>query len=355
MGGEPWSRQEEVRCRGIVTCTRKRQLSSWTTEAGAQRYKGAGPDMEPGAQPSRAQQDLKADSQQQAPAQTIEGHGQVLLLGEFWKQDECCLTLQDILQDPTNRPAGPSSIRATSGHSSSSNCARQRPKRSRDSSSNDADCPAAKSKRSTQEWPRNRHEAVDPPECEPEVAQAQAGTPGAGAPEDPASGCWDPSQPPAPPEPDARLLLVLCRASALRSQLPRLQLLLQQVHARHRCPPAALVGIVVQPRPDEEVEARHCMETLLCSAFGPHSPAVEVHTAVFSPRRPEGTLDVQRAPSRAHKVKARGCVSLVDRGTQTDGEGPEGEGWEHQAVTGIPRWESSNTEGGQCPDPRWSQ
>uniref|UniRef100_A0A671F3H0 Spermatogenesis associated 3 n=1 Tax=Rhinolophus ferrumequinum TaxID=59479 RepID=A0A671F3H0_RHIFE len=275
--------------------------------------------MEPGAQPSRAQQDLKADSQQQAPAQTIEGHGQVLLLGEFWKQDECCLTLQDVLQDPTNPPAGPSSIRATSGHSSSSNCARQRPKRSRDSSSNDADCPAAKSKRSTQEWPRNRHEAVDPPECEPEAAQAQAGTPGPGAPEDPASGCWDPSQPPAPPEPGARLLLVLCRASALRSQLPRLQLLLQQVHARHRCPPAALVGIVVQPRPDEEVEARHCMETLLCSAFGPHSPAVEVHTAVFSPRRPEGTLDVQRAPSPAHKVKARGCVSLVDRGTQTDG------------------------------------
>ncbi|KAM5268982.1 spermatogenesis-associated protein 3 [Hipposideros larvatus] len=282
--------------------------------------------MEPGAQPSRAGQDLKAESQQQASAQAIEGHGQVLLLGEFWKQNECCTTPQDILeQAPHNRPTRPSSIRATSGHSSSSNCARQQAKRPRDCSSNDADCPAAKSKRSTQKWPHDRHKAADPPECEPEAARDQAGTPGSGAAEDTASGCWDPQQPPAPPErePGARLLLVLCRASALRSQLPRLQLLLQQVHAQHRSPPAALIGIVVQPRPDEEMEARRCMETLLCSAFGPHSPTVEVHTAVFSPSRPEGTLDVQRASSRARKAAARGCVSLVDRGTQTDGEEPE--------------------------------
>ena len=85
----------------------------------------------------------------------------------------------------------------------------------------------------------------------------------------------------------------------LRSNLRRLRLLLQQVQARDRRPLAALVGIVVQPRPEEEEEARRPTETLLCSAFAPHRPTVEVHTAVFSPSRPEGSLDVPRVGSRA--------------------------------------------------------
>lgn len=363
-GRDPWWLQEEVGRRGIVTCFREGQLSPWPKEAGDQRCKGAGPVMEPGAHPSQAPQDKKAEPQQETRTQTIECHGQVLMLGEHWRQNERGLTLQDILeQGPTNGPPGTSSTRATSGHSSSSTCSRRCLKRSRspsrssdDRSSNGADCRAAKCKRFTQKLPDDRLEAEDRRECEGEsdAARASADTPGSRAAEDPASGCRDPPQPPEPPEPpepDSRLLLVLCRASALRSQLPRLQLLLQQVHARHRSPPSALVGIVMHPRPDEEAEARRCMETLLCSAFAPHSPTVEVHTAVFSPSRPEGTLDVQLATNRAHRVAAHGRVRLVDRGTQTDGEGPEDEGWERQAAEDVPRRETSNAEGGLCPDP----
>lgn len=293
--------------------------------------------MEPGDQPSGALQDEEEEPQQQAPAQAIERHGQVLILSKFWKHEECALTLQDILeQAPTNRPSGPSSIRATSGHSSSSNCARRRPKRSGDSPSDSADCPAAKSKRSTPQWPRDKHKAEKLRECEQEAALAVAGPPDSGVAEDPASEGRNAPQPRAPREPGARLLLVLCRASALRSQLPRLQLLLQQVHARHRRPPAALVGIVVQPLRDEEAEARRRMETLLCSVFAAHRPAVEVHTAVFSPCRPEGILDFQPTAGQAHKVAARGCVPVVDQGTQTDGEEPEGEGWERQRPRASP-------------------
>ncbi|XP_027993063.2 spermatogenesis-associated protein 3 isoform X1 [Eptesicus fuscus] len=276
--------------------------------------------MEPAAQPAGAAQDGEAEPQQQAPTQTIEGHGQVLLLGNFWQQDERFLTLQDILeQSPTSGPTGPSSTRATCGHSSSSDCSRRRLKRSSDSSSNDTECRAAKCKRSTQKLPPGRLKAEDPCGYERESARASAETPRSWAAEDAASACQDPPLPREPPEQGARLLLVLCRASALRSQLPRLQLLLQQVHARHRSPPAALVGIVVLPRPEEEAEARRRMETLLGSAFAPHSPAVEVHTAVFSPSRPEGTLDIQRATNGAHEASTRGCVPLVDRETQTEG------------------------------------
>ena len=113
----PLATREEVGGRGIVTCPREGQYFPWPLEAPAQRGKGAGPAMEPGAQPSRALGEGKAEPQQQAPTQRIEGHGQVVLLGELWKQDECCVTLQNILeQDPTDPPSRPSSIRATSGH-----------------------------------------------------------------------------------------------------------------------------------------------------------------------------------------------------------------------------------------------
>nr|KAF6353995.1 spermatogenesis associated 3 [Pipistrellus kuhlii] len=276
--------------------------------------------MEAGAQPAGAEQDGEDEPEPQAPTQAIEGHGQVLLMGNFWPQEERFLTLQDILeQSPTSRPTQePSSTRATGGHSSSSDCSwRRRLKRPSDCSSDDTEGRAAKCKRSAQKPP-----------------QGSAGTPRSrAAAEDAASGRQNPQLPlpPLPREPGARLLLVFCRASALRSQLPRLQLLLRRVHARHRSPPAALVGIVVLPRREEEAEARRRMESLLGSAFGPHSPAVEVHTAVFSPSRPEGTLDIQRAAAAAaaaaadgarggtHEAPARGCVTLMDQETQTEG------------------------------------
>ncbi|XP_027447366.1 uncharacterized protein LOC113921032 [Zalophus californianus] len=256
--------------------------------------------MEPGAGPSRA-------------PQPVEGHGQILLFGELWKRDERSLTLQA----PDDHSAGPSSTRATSGHSSSGNCATRRRKRPGDSLRLSADCPAAKSGRCTEQRPRDRCQAA----CECRAAPAPSESSGCEATEEPAAGCRDrrpPPAPPAPPEHSARLLLVLCRASALRSNLPRLQLLLQQVHARDGRPPAALVGIIVQPRPEEEAEARRRMETLLCGAFAPHSPSVEVHTAVFSPSRSDCTLDIQPAASRGHSARERGCVPLVDQETQTD-------------------------------------
>uniref|UniRef100_A0A452QC20 Spermatogenesis associated 3 n=1 Tax=Ursus americanus TaxID=9643 RepID=A0A452QC20_URSAM len=272
----------------------------------------------PGAGPSRASQDRMAESQQEARAQCIEGHGQVLLFGELWKRDECCLTLQDVLEQvPDDHSAGPSSTRGTSGHSSSGNCATRRPKRPCESLRSGADCPAAKSRRCAPKRPRDRCKAADP--CESVKAPAPSETSRCEEAEEPEAGCWIPCPRPAPPERSARLLLVLCRASALCSNLPRLQLLLQQVHARDRRPPAALVGIIVQPRPEEEAEARRRMETLLCSAFAPHSPSVEVHTAVFSPSRSDCTLDIQAAASRGHNARARGCVPLVDQETQTDG------------------------------------
>ncbi|XP_021546017.1 spermatogenesis-associated protein 3 isoform X2 [Neomonachus schauinslandi] len=60
------------------------------------------------------------------------------------------------------------------------------------------------------------------------------------------------------------------------------------------------------------------MESLLCGVFAPHSPPAEVHTAVFSPSRPDCTLDVQPAASRVRSAGPRGCVPLVDQETQTD-------------------------------------
>lgn len=51
-------------------------------------------EQRPGAQPCRAAQERKAEAQPQAPAQSIEGHGQVLLISELWKQDEDGPSLQ---------------------------------------------------------------------------------------------------------------------------------------------------------------------------------------------------------------------------------------------------------------------
>lgn len=278
--------------------------------------------MEPGAGPSRA-------------PQPVEGHGQILLFGELWKRDECSPTLQA----PDDHSAGPPSTPATSGHSSSGNCSTRRRKRPGDSSGLGAHCPAAKSGRCTEERPRDWGQAA----CECGAAPAPSERSRGEAAEEPAAGGRDRRPPPAPPERSGRLLLVLCRASALRSNLPRLQLLLQRVHARDGRPPAALVGVIVRPRPEEEAEARRRMESLLCGAFAPHGPPAEVHTAVFSPSRADCTLDVQPAASGVRSAGQRGCVPLVDQETQTDGEGPEsrrgrGRGGRAARTEGVPSW-----------------
>ncbi|XP_013375444.1 PREDICTED: spermatogenesis-associated protein 3 isoform X2 [Chinchilla lanigera] len=240
-----------------------------------------------GAQPSEGPQEESAEEQEDMPAPSAEGRGQVLLIGGYWKQDECCATLQDF--------GGSSSRRATIRPSSSTDCARRGLKRSGDSVAHGSDGPAAKSPR-LEEKPQR---AKPKPQAQPADAREHqtAGAP----PETPGSA-----------ERGANLVLVLCSARALCTQLLRVQLLLGKVRARQRRPPTALLGVVVQPRPEEEAEARRRLESLLCSVFAPHGRAAEVHTAVFRPGRAQGSLDVQRAASQAPGVH------LVDRQTQTD-------------------------------------
>lgn len=248
-------------------------------------------------QPSGDPQEECAEEQEDAEEQdtltrSAKGRGQVLLIGGYWKQAECCETLQDL--------GGPSSSEATISPSSSSECTRRLLKRPVDSVAKGCDGPAAKRKRSMEKVQCKKPKPQPANPCKHQVPGAPPAIPGS-------------------TERGAQLLLVLCGAHALRTQLPRLQLLLTKVRARHRRPPAALLGIVMQPRPEEEAEARHRLESLLCSIFAGHIPPAEVHTAVFRPGRAWGTLDVQRAASQARRVPK------VDRETQTDGEGPEGQ------------------------------
>uniref|UniRef100_A0A8C5YMV3 Uncharacterized LOC107138779 n=1 Tax=Marmota marmota marmota TaxID=9994 RepID=A0A8C5YMV3_MARMA len=280
-------------------------------------------EQRPRAQPSVARE--SSEAQQEILAQSIEGRGRVLLVRELWKQDDCCKDLQNFPeQASTHQLTRSSSTRATIGHSTSSNCTRRGLKRSGDSSTdnseNNAYYPAAKSKRSAEKAGRSRCKYADP--REPETPGTSPRTPGPAAAENPATSCRAVGQPRTAPEQGAQLLLVLCRASALCSQLPRLQLVLEQVRARDCRPPAALIGILVQPQPDEEAEARCLLENLLCGIFAQHNPAVEVHTAVFCPGRPQGVLDVQRAASQIGP--GRGFVFFLEEGT-----------WERSGLPGL--------------------
>lgn len=274
----------------------------------------------PGAQSTRAPREDKAEDAPQDPVQSIQGRGRVLLIREFWKHDDDSSTsLENFLeQAPPNQPASASCARTMSCHSSSSkDTRRRRPKRCADNdSSHSSDCPAAKSPRCSEKPCSAGRKAGAAPSAR-EASEAWLETPAvpqstaaAGA---LAQGCTP------LPERGEQLLLLMCRASTLSTQLPRLQLLLRQVRSRDRRPPAALVGVLVQPQPDEEAEARRRLESLLCSVFAQQGAVpVEVHTAVFCPSRPEGALDVRRAISPAHAGR------LVERATQTDGEGSEG-------------------------------
>ncbi|XP_037736492.1 angiopoietin-related protein 6 isoform X3 [Chelonia mydas] len=112
---------------------------------------------------------------------------------------------------------------------------------------------------------------------------------------------------PAPPSapPAGQLVFFLCRAPSLRGRAARLREVLRGVREQSRGAPAALVGVIVQPRPEEEAEARRRLEELLLEVFQPPesgpgaAPRVEVHTAVFRPGRPEGALEVKKAACEA--------------------------------------------------------
>ncbi|CAM4651337.1 unnamed protein product [Lepidochelys olivacea] len=127
---------------------------------------------------------------------------------------------------------------------------------------------------------------------------------------------------PAPPSapPAGQLVFFLCRAPSLRGRAERLREVLRGVREQSRGAPAALVGVIVQPRPEEEAEARRRLEELLLEVFQPPAsgpgaaPRVEVHTAVFRPGRPEGALEVKKAACEALREEPEDAV-WVSRAT----------------------------------------
>ncbi|XP_053131284.1 uncharacterized protein LOC128336124 [Hemicordylus capensis] len=106
---------------------------------------------------------------------------------------------------------------------------------------------------------------------------------------------------PSPAAPSGQLIFFLCRASSLQERAERLREVLRGVREQSRGAPAALVGVIVQPRPEEEREARGRLEDLLSEVFpaaAPEGVPVEIHTAVFSPGRPAGALQLYRVQKK---------------------------------------------------------
>ncbi|XP_072834498.2 uncharacterized protein C2orf72-like [Pogona vitticeps] len=120
--------------------------------------------------------------------------------------------------------------------------------------------------------------------------------------EEPSRGAAPPPGPaapearPLPSAPSGQLIFFLCRASSLREREARLREVLEGVREQSRGAPAVLVGVVVQPPPDEERGALLHLEDLLRDVFrGPEETGpIEVHTAVFAPGRPDGALELKR-------------------------------------------------------------
>ncbi|KAJ7308954.1 hypothetical protein JRQ81_008234 [Phrynocephalus forsythii] len=98
--------------------------------------------------------------------------------------------------------------------------------------------------------------------------------------------------------PSGRLIFFLCRAGSLRDREARLREVLRGVREQSRGAPAVLVGVVVQPRPEEEQGALGHLERLMRDAVQEEEEEegapVEVHTAVFAPGRPGGALELRR-------------------------------------------------------------
>ncbi|KAK9412345.1 putative protein C2orf72 like [Crotalus adamanteus] len=95
--------------------------------------------------------------------------------------------------------------------------------------------------------------------------------------------------------PSGQLIFFLCRPSSLRERPERMREVLQGVRDQSHDSPAALVGVIVQPRPDEEKPALVQLEKLLREIFQSEGAgSMEVHTAVFAPGRPDGALELKR-------------------------------------------------------------
>lgn len=136
----------------------------------------------------------------------------------------------------------------------------------------------------------------EPPPPEPRrreqwlgAASASASCPGSGTPPPPA----------ASGAPSGRLVFFLCRASSLGGREARLRELLAAVREESLGAPAVLVGVLVQPPPDQEPGALRLLAALLREAFPSPEAGVELHTAVFAPGRPSGALQLRRlSPTR---------------------------------------------------------
>ncbi|XP_029766982.1 uncharacterized protein C2orf72 homolog [Terrapene carolina triunguis] len=100
------------------------------------------------------------------------------------------------------------------------------------------------------------------------------------------------------------LIFLLCRAGSLQPRRARARLreIARDLRSRlPRGPPAALVGVIVQPGPGEEAAAAALLETLLGEVFQEHRAGLQdtVQAAAYSPGRLDGTLEVRRAACRA--------------------------------------------------------
>uniref|UniRef100_A0A8D0BWQ3 Uncharacterized protein n=1 Tax=Salvator merianae TaxID=96440 RepID=A0A8D0BWQ3_SALMN len=132
----------------------------------------------------------------------------------------------------------------------------------------------------------------------------------------------------APPPPGGQLTFFLCRASSLRERAERLREVLRGVRDQRCGAPAALVGVLVQPRPEEEQGALARLEQLLRDVFQAEggsgsaaAAAMEMHTAVFAPGRPDGALELKRLDQRRPPTReAAGEEGAGARG----GSGEEG-------------------------------
>ncbi|XP_034636437.1 uncharacterized protein C2orf72 homolog [Trachemys scripta elegans] len=99
------------------------------------------------------------------------------------------------------------------------------------------------------------------------------------------------------------LIFLLCRAGSLQPRRARARLreIARDLRSRlPRGPPAALVGVIVQPGPGEEAAAA-LLEALLGEVFQEHRAGLQdtVQAAAYSPGRLDGTLEVRRAACRA--------------------------------------------------------
>ncbi|XP_042298173.1 uncharacterized protein LOC121916784 [Sceloporus undulatus] len=95
-----------------------------------------------------------------------------------------------------------------------------------------------------------------------------------------------------------QLVFFLCRASSLGGACPppsRLREALEGLRAQLRgSPPSVLVGVVVQPPPEQEAQALQRLQGLLRETFPEGQQGPELHAALFAPGRPQGALRIQR-------------------------------------------------------------